>query len=785
MDKGVVEVEVDAMVVELGYSSRILDLEASAEVNAMRGLGEVGVVADVVGDVECTPTKECSDVVALAPPTVGMVFSSWEEIETYYRAYAKQQGFGVVRAAWCVTDSQIEDDLGVKTSKKFITAHRKEEMNCHVKRKLKLGHSAGLKDIRNELYREKKLKLKDGGAKAMPDRATYEEFNDMVWLDTTYLTNQCELPFVNFIGVNHHGQTILLGCALISHDTTETFEWVFRTWVHCMRKIAPGGILTDQAIAMRNTLRSTMPETRHRWCMWHTTEKFSQKLGKCKGYNEFKDEVLNAIYDSLSVPEFESSWMAVINKHGLEDNMWLDGMKTTQRVESIHYFDDYVNKHTTLVEFAKMYYRSMEKRFKMERQYDAHSETFIRQITSHVWCHNKEMKKEYLTQYKRNYQVLFDMKSKLAECVCSLFNHYGIICRHMIKLYDILGEEVPDRYILRRTQSILSWSSLKLLDIKVDEKRLMIETEILNQTPSSVCLKDKQVETPASTTTKRKADSGIPTPESDRPPLSAGNEGNVKDPPRKVKPAHRTTDYRYYSAMEKAINVKSKTKTTVSKGTSHHIDVNQGAIVRTVPGTFNDGRHNPAPTMNNCQMGLVDTHNFIDAQQQLKMAISMSVFQWWTQMLEVDGVFISKVVSDFLGGDPIDRHEKLLEKHNNRIYDQSRRLGSELVDKIKAKWLSEIEGLTDEVVTTKVMDEGVTDEVFATKVTDEEVTDEGVTDEIVATKVIGGVTNEGVTGEVVTTKVTGEGVTDEYVATKVTASAFQFESEATIKENLE
>ncbi|KAL2938020.1 Protein FAR1-RELATED SEQUENCE 4 [Bienertia sinuspersici] len=200
----------------------------------------------------------------MAPPIIGMVFSSCQEVETYYRAYAKQQGFGVVRAAWsgykakdktrqrrnaqwtcdqfgkpgwrrnmngkrCVIDSQIEDDSGVKTSKKcecpvmiyasvnakaanqwvihkvvnehqnhnptpsnsrFIAAHRKEEMNCHVRRKLKLGHCAVLKvaqihnmlasernglqempinerDVRNELYREKKLKLKHEDAKAM------------------------------------------------------------------------------------------------------------------------------------------------------------------------------------------------------------------------------------------------------------------------------------------------------------------------------------------------------------------------------------------------------------------------------------------------------------------------------------------------------------------------------------------------------------------------------------------------------------------------------------------
>ncbi|KAL2937342.1 Protein FAR-RED IMPAIRED RESPONSE 1 [Bienertia sinuspersici] len=214
-----------------------------------------------------------------------MVFSSYQEVETYYKAYANQQGFGMVRAAW--SDSHTEEDSGVKTSKKceclvqiyasvnaenenklvvrkvvnehqnhnptpsksrFIAAHCKEERNCHVKRKMKLGHSVG----------KKKLKLKDGDAKAMLEyfekmtegnqilshtyrlenfgqlqdilwvdacsRAMYEEFNDVVCFDTTYLTYQYKLPFANLVGVNHHGQTNLLRRALISHETTETFE---------------------------------------------------------------------------------------------------------------------------------------------------------------------------------------------------------------------------------------------------------------------------------------------------------------------------------------------------------------------------------------------------------------------------------------------------------------------------------------------------------------------------------------------------------------------------------
>ena len=112
--------------------------------------------------------------------------------------------------------------------------------------------------MHNLRAREKKLKFKDGDANAMMkyfemmqtnnknffhmqrldkhgvlqdvlwldarSRAAYEDFGDVVCFDTTFLLNKYDLPFANFVGVNHHGQTILLGCALISRENTETFK---------------------------------------------------------------------------------------------------------------------------------------------------------------------------------------------------------------------------------------------------------------------------------------------------------------------------------------------------------------------------------------------------------------------------------------------------------------------------------------------------------------------------------------------------------------------------------
>lgn len=67
----------------------------------------------------------------------------------------------------------------------------------------------------------------------------------MVCFDATYLTNDYALSFVKFVGVNHHGQSFLFGCALVSHEDAETYAWVFSTWLMCMGGKAPTGFYFD------------------------------------------------------------------------------------------------------------------------------------------------------------------------------------------------------------------------------------------------------------------------------------------------------------------------------------------------------------------------------------------------------------------------------------------------------------------------------------------------------------------------------------------------------------
>ncbi|XP_056698168.1 protein FAR1-RELATED SEQUENCE 8-like [Spinacia oleracea] len=326
-------------------------------------------------------------------------------------------------------------------------------------------------------------------------RDAYEEFGDVAVFDSTCLTNEYDLPFSNFVGVNHHGQTLLLGCALLSHENSETFEWLFTTWLLCMSNKKPIGFLTDQDVAMRKALRDVMPDVRHRWCLWHILTKFSHKLGKYNDYDFFKVELHNVIYNSLTKDEFEVQWIGLIENIRFyhEREMWVPalmngmfraGMKSTQRSESLK-VESRANDEQQADAADQRAVRRLETQFLVERAFrkvykDAKflevqkkcnrvlyltslqttmvsAEVVHHKQEDRLWVLCKETRKEFSTKYGQNYFVQINLETKIAECECKLFECDCILCRHIIKFYDMHDiQDVPEVYILRHWRKDVS-----------------------------------------------------------------------------------------------------------------------------------------------------------------------------------------------------------------------------------------------------------------------------------------------------------------------------------------
>ncbi|XP_022893275.1 protein FAR1-RELATED SEQUENCE 5-like [Olea europaea var. sylvestris] len=122
-------------------------------------------------------------------------------------------------------------------------------------------------------------------------RQACKEFGDVVTFDTTYLTNKYEMPFAPFVGVNHHGQSTLLGC--------------------------------DQDRAMRNAIEIIFPNTKHRWCLWHIMKKLPEKFGGHKHKAPILHVLHCLVYDVHNCEEFEQGSKKMLEDYDLHEHTWL------------------------------------------------------------------------------------------------------------------------------------------------------------------------------------------------------------------------------------------------------------------------------------------------------------------------------------------------------------------------------------------------------------------------------------------------------------------------------
>ncbi|XP_004309932.1 PREDICTED: protein FAR1-RELATED SEQUENCE 5-like [Fragaria vesca subsp. vesca] len=203
-------------------------------------------------------------------------------------------------------------------------------------------------------------------------KKAYFFFNDVVVFDTTYNTNKYRMIFAPITGVNHHGQTIVFGCGLLSDEKTESFIWLLEQWLKAMPSGPPKVIITDQYQAIAKAIAQVLPHTLHRFCIWHIMFKFRDKLGPviAQGYyGLFK----NSVYNSKTKEEFEASWKNAVQQSKQENHVWLTtmyelrsrwipafcnhifhaGMQSSQRVESNHsFFKTFVSLNNSLLDFA-------------------------------------------------------------------------------------------------------------------------------------------------------------------------------------------------------------------------------------------------------------------------------------------------------------------------------------------------------------------------------------------------------------------------------------------------
>lgn len=339
-------------------------------------------------------------------------------------------------------------------------------------------------------------------------RLNYNFFGDAVIFDSTYRTKGYRVPFATLTGLNHHGQPVLFGCALLFSESESSMIWLFQTWLHAMSGHQPVSITTDPDRLIQVAVAHVLPDTRHRFCKWGIFRETQEKLAHMyQLHPTFEIEFQKCINETETIDEFESYWESFLQRYYLVDNEWLQSMYNARQQWVPAYmrdtffgelslmdgsegtnlfFDEYVNTSTTIQMLVKQYEKAVATWHEKELKADYDSTN-----TMPVLKTPSPMEKQAASLYTRRvfmkfqdelvetlanpatkvedsgtvstyrvakfgedhkaHTVRFNAFEMKANCSCQMFEFLGIICRHILAVFRAKNVlTLPPQYILKR-----------------------------------------------------------------------------------------------------------------------------------------------------------------------------------------------------------------------------------------------------------------------------------------------------------------------------------------------
>ncbi|XP_071686542.1 protein FAR1-RELATED SEQUENCE 3-like [Rutidosis leptorrhynchoides] len=334
-------------------------------------------------------------------------------------------------------------------------------------------------------------------------RTAYTHFGDAVIFDTMYRVKNYKVPFAPFTGINHHGQTILFGCALLLDESECTFTWLFKTFLAAMGDRGPVSIVTDPEKSIQAAVANVFPGARHCINKWQVLREGNERLAHvCHMHPNFQTELYNCINLTDTIDEFESCWNFIIDKYDLRSNDWLQSIfdvrqqwvpayfrdtffAFNQSFES-SFFDGYVNEHTTVPSFFRQYERALENSFEKEIESDfdticttpvlrtpspmekqaanSYTKTIFSKfqeelVETFAYTANRidgdgSVSTFRVAKYEDNqkaYIVSLSIAELRVNCSCQMFECSGVLCRHILTVFTVSNVlTLPSHYILKR-----------------------------------------------------------------------------------------------------------------------------------------------------------------------------------------------------------------------------------------------------------------------------------------------------------------------------------------------
>lgn len=335
----------------------------------------------------------------------------------------------------------------------------------------------------------------------------YMTYGDVVVFDTTYRTNKYNLICAPFVGINNHWKNVMFGCAFITNEKTDSFEWLFEVFKKSMEGQSPITLFTYPDRAIENAIEKVFPTTRHRLCIWHLYQNGVDDFEKLKSNKRFNDAFQNCLTGCTNGDEFEKCWSSMISTYGLQDNAWFQrlydlrhkwctaynkdffsaGILSSQRSESTNTTIGFNANETTglndfYIIFKKIVERWRSNEANDEFQCSRGNPTSCLPLTgflkhaSEVYTLTlfKDFEKEFLKSISTSisflseehdvkfyhvtdadgitsYQVNFNVVDFLVSCSCKRFEECGLLCCHCLRIMHVHSiPQIPKCYIKRR-----------------------------------------------------------------------------------------------------------------------------------------------------------------------------------------------------------------------------------------------------------------------------------------------------------------------------------------------
>lgn len=351
-----------------------------------------------------------------------------------------------------------------------------------------------LNQATNFFWRDGRLKL------------DYDCFGDVVSFDATFRLNKYNLICAPFVGVNHHWKNVLFGCAFLLDESTNSYVWLFESFLESMGNTQPKTIFTNENEAMSKAIDTVFMKTRHRLSTWHIVKDARRNLANQFANLEFMKYLNKCFYECHDETEFQVLWDDMINKFSLGDHLWLkkvyslrekwclvfnsdtfsaniDSVQRSGNIDSV--FHQVSTKRLDVISFVQ-HFEEKTKEMHLDELEDDHFckhavprlqvwsgilkhavyvytnkifNFFEMELLGCMGVRIKEVCKdgevciyEAIEEGQQNVcKINYNLSTQDISCSCKLFERMGILCRHALKAFDFNSlTHIPVQYILKR-----------------------------------------------------------------------------------------------------------------------------------------------------------------------------------------------------------------------------------------------------------------------------------------------------------------------------------------------